>query len=225
MALERSNFWRDRLRSSLLLYVLTDRQLARGRREPEVVEAAIAGGATAIQLRWKTGSMREAFEVGRNLQQICARSGVLFVVNDRVDLALALEADCVHLGDEDLPLAEARKIVGDRMLIGFSPPTIAEALEAERKGADYLGVGPVYGTSTKADAGAAVGVEWITQVSQAVSIPIVGIGGINAQNARAIVEAGAVGVAVISSIVGADDVGSATRELREALTPESSHDA
>jgi thiamine-phosphate diphosphorylase len=222
---ERSNHWRERLRSSLLLYVLTDRQIANGRREPEIVEAAIVGGATAIQLRWKSGSLHEAFEIGRELQRICERSDVLFVVNDRVDLAIALDADCVHLGDEDLPVAAVRKIVGERMLIGYSPPTITEALEAEREGADYLGVGPVYGTSSKADAGAAVGVGWITEVSQAVSIPIVGIGGINAANAHAVVAAGAVGVAVISSIVGADDVVSATRELRMALMTATTGDA
>ena len=140
--------WQDRLRGSLRLYVLTDRQLARGRSEPEVVEAAIAGGATAIQLRWKTGSMREALTVGRELKQICARSGVLFVVNDRIDLALALDSDGVHLGDEDLPLLAARRIIGNQMLIGYSPPTLAEAIEAEQLGADYLGIGPVYGTST-----------------------------------------------------------------------------
>ncbi|HVB65514.1 MAG TPA: thiamine phosphate synthase [Nitrolancea sp.] len=208
---------RDRLRANLNLYVLTDRQLARGRGESEVVEAAIAGGATAIQLRWKTGSMREALIVGRELKQICARSGVLFVVNDRIDLALALDADGVHLGDEDLPLPEARKIVGERMLIGYSPPTLAEAIEAERLGADYLGIGPVYGTSTKADAGAAVGIERIAAVSRAVSIPIVGIGGITAANAAPVVLAGAAGVAVISSIVAADDVREAARQLRDAL--------
>ena len=214
---ERSEFWRENLRSSLRLYVLTDRQLAHGRGESEVVDAAIAGGATAIQLRWKTGSMREALAVGRELKQICDRSGVLFVVNDRIDLALALEADCVHLGDEDLPLPEARRIVGERMLIGYSPPTLAEAIEAEQLGADYLGVGPVYGTSSKADAGEAVGVERIAEVCRAVSIPIVGIGGINAGNAAPVIAAGAAGVAVISSVVAAADVRAAARQLHDAL--------
>ena len=214
---ERRDTLRDRLRSSLRLYVLTDRQLARGRSEAEVVQAAIDGGATAIQLRWKTGSMREALAVGRELKQICARADVLFVVNDRIDLALALDADCVHLGDEDLPLPEARKLVGERMLIGYSPPTLAEAIESERLGADYLGVGPVYGTSSKADAGEAVGVARISEVSRAVSIPIVGIGGINAGNAWPVVAAGASGVAVISSVVAADDVSQAARQLRRAI--------
>ncbi|HEX7101850.1 MAG TPA: thiamine phosphate synthase [Nitrolancea sp.] len=209
--------WRERLPDSLRLYVLTDRRLSRGRSECEVVQAAIAGGATAIQLRWKSGSMREAVDIGRELKAICAQSDVLFVVNDRIDLALALDADCVHLGDEDLPLDDARQIVGDRMLIGYSPPTLEEAIDAERLGADYLGVGPVYGTTSKSDAGEAIGVERIAAVARAVSIPIVGIGGITTGNATAVVRAGAAGVAVISSIVAADDVELAARDLRTAV--------
>jgi thiamine-phosphate diphosphorylase len=209
--------WRARLTESLRLYVLTDRGLSRGRSEREVVTAAIAGGATAIQLRWKRGTMREAVEVGRELKAICAESDVLFVVNDRVDLALALDADCVHLGDEDLPLAEARRIVGDRMLIGYSPRTLEEAIDAERLGADYLGVGPVYGTTSKSDAGEAIGVERIAAVARAASIPIVGIGGITAKNAAPVVQAGATGVAVISSVVAAEDIASAARDLRRAV--------
>jgi thiamine-phosphate diphosphorylase len=209
--------WRERLSECLRLYVLTDRGLSRGRSEREVVEAAIAGGATAIQLRWKTGSMREAVEVGRELKALCTRSDVLFVVNDRIDLALALDADCVHLGDEDLPLEDTRRIVGDRMLIGYSPPTLDEAIDAERLGADYLGVGPVYGTTSKSDAGEAIGVERIATVARAVSIPIVGIGGITAGNAAAVVKSGAAGVAVISSVVAADDVELAVRALRAAV--------
>jgi thiamine-phosphate diphosphorylase len=209
--------WRARLHDSLRLYVLTDRGLSRGRSEHEVVKAAIAGGATAIQLRWKSGSLREALDVGRDLKAICAESDVLFVVNDRIDLALALDADCVHLGDEDLPLEAARRLVGEHMLIGYSPPTLEEAIEAERLGADYLGVGPVYGTTTKSDAGEAIGVERIAAVARAVSIPIVGIGGISAMNAAPVVEAGAAGVAVISSVVAAADVASAARDLRTAV--------
>lgn len=209
--------WRMRLSESLRLYVLTDRGLSHGRSEREVVAAAIAGGATAIQLRWKSGTLREAIEVGRELKAICARSNVFFVVNDRIDLALALNADCVHLGDEDLPFEDAHRIVGKRMLIGYSPPTLEEAIEAERLGADYLGVGPVYGTTSKSDAGEAIGVERIAAVARSVSIPIVGIGGITATNAAPVVQAGAAGVAVISSVVAADDVESAARELRAAV--------
>ena len=214
---DRSRFLGERLRDALRVYVLTDRLLSKGRSEQEVVQAALAGGATAIQLRWKTGSLREAVEVGRVLRDMCRTAGVLFVVNDRVDLALTLEADAVHLGDEDLPVPEARRIVGDRMIIGYSPSTLVDAIQGERLGADYLGVGPVYGTSTKLDAGEAVGTRRVAVVSRSVSIPVVGIGGINADNAGAVIDAGAAGVAVISSVVAADDVREATSRLARSV--------
>ncbi len=211
------NFSGDRLRRALAVYVLTDRGLSRGRSEPEVVREAIAGGATAIQLRWKTGSLHEAIAVGRELRAMCREAGVMFVVNDRVDLALALEADAVHLGDEDLPIADARRLVGKAMVIGYSPATLVDALHAPRLGADYLGVGPVYGTTTKSDAGVAVGVRRIQEVCNAVSIPVVGIGGIDADNGGDVVRAGAAGVAVVSSVVAAEDVRGATMRLRQAI--------
>ncbi len=207
----------ERLRRALRLYVLTDRGLSRGRSEVEIVQAALAGGATAIQLRWKAGPLAEAVRAGRALRELCREAGALFVVNDRVDLALALEADGVHLGVEDLPLVEARRLAGDRLVIGFSPSTLEEALAAERAGADYLGVGPVYGTATKADAGPAVGIEHVRQIAVAVSIPVVGIGGITAGNARPVIEAGAAGVAVISAVVAADDPRAAAAALRSAV--------
>ncbi|MGA7669115.1 MAG: thiamine phosphate synthase [Nitrolancea sp.] len=207
----------ERLRGALAVYVLTDRGLSRGRTELEVVRQAIDGGATAIQLRWKSGSLHEAVAVGSQLREMCRDAAVMFVVNDRVDLAVALEADAVHLGDEDLPIREARKIVGDDMVIGYSPATLVDALQAPRLGADYLGVGPVYGTKTKSDAGEAVGVRRIQEVCDAISIPVVGIGGIDAENAADVVYAGAAGVAVISSVVAADDIRDATQRLRRAV--------
>jgi thiamine-phosphate diphosphorylase len=212
-----TGFRGDRLRKALRVYVLTDRSLARGRSEREIVEAAIAGGATAIQLRWKTGSLHEAMAIGRELGDLCRASGVMFVVNDRVDLAIALGADAVHLGDEDLPIPAARRIVGDAMVIGYSPATLDDALQGERLGADYLGVGPIYGTATKSDAGEPVGTQRITEVCRSITIPVVGIGGINAENAGAVIEAGAAGVAVISSVVAADDVREATMRLAKAV--------
>ncbi len=214
---DRSRFRGDRLRQALRVYVLTDRGLSRGRSEQETVQAAIAGGATAIQLRWKSGPLQEALAVGRELRQMCGDAGVMFVVNDRVDLALAIEADAVHLGDEDLPVPEARRIVGDDMVIGYSPATLVDALQGERLGADYLGVGPVYGTSSKLDAGMAVGTRRIVEVVRSVSIPVVGIGGISAENAAPVIQAGAAGVAVISSVVAADDVRAATVDLAQAV--------
>lgn len=210
--------WRGtRLRDALRLYVITDRTLARGRPESEIARQAIAGGATAIQLRWKTGPLSEAVRVGRELRELCRREGVLFVVNDRVDLALALEADGVHVGVTDLPVAETRRLVGDQLVVGFSPETLEQALEAEAAGADYLGVGPVYPTVTKPDAGPAVGLEHVKRIAAAVRIPVVGIGGITAENAGAVIRAGAVGVAVISAVVGADDIRLAAAQLRKVV--------
>jgi len=207
----------ERLRQALGLYVLTDRGLSRGRSEVEIIQAALAGGATAVQLRWKVGPLAEAVHAGRALRELCRETGALFVVNDRVDLALALEADGVHLGVEDLPLEEAHQLAGDRLILGFSPSTLDEALAAERAGADYLGIGPVYGTATKADAGPAVGLEHVRQIVQAVSIPVVGIGGITAANAQPVIEAGAAGVAVISAVVAADDPRAAAAALRAVV--------
>jgi thiamine-phosphate pyrophosphorylase len=212
--------WTPRLAETLSVYVLTDRALSRGRSEAEVVSSAIAGGATAIQLRWKEPSFRDAVTVARDLKAICVEQDVLFVVNDRLDLAMAVGADAVHLGEDDLPLPEARALVGESMLLGYSPANLDEAPWAEEAGADYLGVGPVYGTQTKSDAGEAVGIERIRQVRARTTIPVVGIGGINAGNAGPVIEAGADGVAVISSVVASEDITEATRELSTAV-----HDA
>jgi thiamine-phosphate diphosphorylase len=208
---------RDRLRDALRVYVLTDQILATGREVESIVAAAIAGGATAIQFRWKLGPLPEALRAGHELRALCRDAGVLFVVNDRVDLALALGADGVHLGVEDLPVANARSLVGDRMIIGYSPETPADAVSAERAGADYLGVGPIFGTTTKADAGGAVGPGHLAVIVRAVSIPVVGIGGITAENVPVVIEAGASGVAVISAVVGARDVQAAARVLRSRV--------
>jgi thiamine-phosphate pyrophosphorylase len=205
------------LRDALRVYVLTDRSVSRSRAETDVVREAIAGGATAIQLRWKDGPLWEAVEIGRRLRDICDGENVLFVVNDRVDLALALDADGVHVGEDDLPVREVRKLVGSRMIVGYSPPTLVEAVQAERAGADYLGVGPVFGTSTKADAGRAVGTDRIRDVAASVRIPVVGIGGIGSENAGAVIAAGAAGVAVISAVVAQDDIAAASRTLRQAV--------
>lgn len=207
----------EQLRRALRVYVLTDRGLSRGRSETEIVADAISGGATAIQLRWKSGALRDAAEVGGKLRDMCRAAGVMFVVNDCLDLALALKADAVHLGDEDLPLSEARRIAGDKLVIGYSPATLVDALQAPRLGADYLGIGPVYGTSSKPDAGKAVGVRRIEEVCRSVDIPVVGIGGINPDNAAAVIGAGAAGVAVISSVVAADDVCTAAKLLAQSV--------
>ena len=208
--------WTD-LGRALRVYVLTDRVLARGRSETDIARAALDGGATAIQLRWKQGSLAEAIAVGRAVRTVCRQHGALFIVNDRVDLALAVNADGVHLGEDDLPVAEARRLTGPDLVIGYSPSSVADADRAARDGADYLGVGPVFGTRTKPDAGEAIGLDGLRRMVAAVSIPVVGIGGITGANAAAVIGAGACGVAVISAVVGADDVAAAARELRVAV--------
>jgi thiamine-phosphate pyrophosphorylase len=210
-------FWKPKLADALAVYVLTDRKLSRGLSEQDVVRRAIAGGATAVQLRWKEGPLREAVSLARELKSICAEAGILFAVNDRLDLAMAVEADAVHLGEDDLPVPEARALVGESMIIGYSPADVTEIEWAIDSGVDYLGVGPVYGTSSKDDAGEAVGIERMRQVRDLTDIPFVGIGGIHASNAVAVIEAGADGVAVISSVVAQDDIESAARLLSDAV--------
>ncbi len=208
------SMWSERLVDVLTVYVLTDRGLSGGLSEQDVVRHAIDGGATAIQLRWKDAPLREAVSVARELKSICAERDVLFVINDRIDLAMAIEADAVHLGEDDLPIPEARRLVGDSMILGYSPADLNEVEWAFEAGADYLGVGPVYGTSSKNDAGEAVGIERMREVRRLTDRPFVGIGGIHAGNAAPVIEAGADGVAVISSVVAQADIEGAARSLR-----------
>ena len=205
------------------LCVITERWRERG--HIDVAKAAIAGGAGAIQLRDKELPARELFEIGRQIRDLCRQAGVLFFVNDRPDLALALHADGVHIGQDDLPVAEARRLLdysGRRLILGASAPTPEEARAAEKQGADYVSVGPVFATATKADAGPAVGLETIGHVKSACYLPVVAIGGISAENARSVIEAGADAVAVISAVTRADDMERATRELAEAVAARSS---
>lgn len=200
----------------LRVYVITDRSF-RGRTHEDVARAALQGGATALQLRDKHAGGRELVRWARRLRELARASGALFVVNDRVDVALAAEADGAHVGDEDLPVADARRLLGPHRVVGASAGTVEEALRAQEQGADYLGVGPVFPTATKPDAGDAIGPEGLRRIASAVRIPVVAIGGITPENAAEAVWAGAVGVAVISAVAAADDMVQATRRLREAV--------
>ncbi len=199
------------------LYVVTDSGLARGRPLVEIVAAAIRGGADAVQLREKEAPARAQLALGRRLRDLTREAGVLFIVNDRADLAVALDADGVHVGQDDLPPDVARRIVGPERIIGVSAGTLDEALAARDAGADYLGVGPIYATATKPDAGAATGPELIAAIRRRVDLPIVGIGGIGRDNAAVVLAAGADGVAVVSAVVAADDPEAAARELKERM--------
>ncbi|HSW10664.1 MAG TPA: thiamine phosphate synthase [Bacillota bacterium] len=200
----------------LSLYVIADCAIAR-RPVPEIVEAALAGGATAVQLRWKTGTDRQILAVGEALRLITRRAGVPLIVNDRVDLALALEGDGVHLGPDDLPVRLARKLLGGGAIIGYSAGEAGEAAVAEAEGADYLGVGPFRVTTTKEDAGAPLGPAGLARVARAVRIPVIAIGGLGADTVAAAVAAGAAGVAVASAVMTAEAPEAACRELLQLV--------
>lgn len=197
----------------LELVVVTDPRCGEGRALVDVVRAALRGGAPAVQLRAKSGTAREAVELARALREATRAAGALLFVNDRVDVALAAGADGAHVGDDDLPVAAARRIVPPGFLLGRSAETPEQAVRAREEGADYVGVGPVYETASKDDAGLPVGLARVRAVSAAAGIPAVGIGGIDAGNAAEVARAGAAGVAVIRAVMQAPDPADAVREL------------
>ena len=199
------------------LYLVTDRGLARGRSTLEIVKAAVRGGVTCVQLREKECSTLDFIEQARTVKDFLKARGVPLVINDRVDVALAVEADGVHLGQTDMPLEIAKKILGGSMFIGISAESLEDALEAEKGGADYLGVSPIYATPTKTDTAPALGLEGLREIKKAVNIPLVGIGGLNPGNAPEVIRNGADGVAVVSAIVAADDPGQAAAELKRII--------
>jgi thiamine-phosphate pyrophosphorylase len=201
----------------LVLHVLTDREWSRGRDMLSVAAAALDGGATVIQLRDKTASTRLLIEEGLALRALTRVRGALLIVNDRVDVALAVEADGAHVGQDDMPVGFARRLLGPHRILGVSAATMEEADEALAGGADYLGVGPIFPSLGKADAGPATGVDLLTELAERYATPLVAIGGITAENATAVVRAGACGVAVITAVVSAEDITAASRQLRLAV--------
>lgn len=195
------------------LYVITDEGLSGGRSHEEQARAALAGGAGVIQLRDKTSSSLRLYEAALAIRKLCRDHGALLIVNDRVDIALAANADGVHIGPDDLPVEVVRQLMPGR-LVGASAGTVEEAVQMERDGADYLGVGAIYeARGSKADAGPPVGPARLAAIRAAVRLPLVGIGGIKAGNAAPVIAAGADGVAVITGVVGAPDITAAAREL------------
>ncbi|CAN5612228.1 thiamine phosphate synthase [soil metagenome] len=205
------------LAQRLSLVVLTDPSCGRGRTIVDVVRASLQGGAPAIQLRAKGQQSREVLELARVLCRETRAVGALLFVNDRVDVALAAGADGVHLGDDDLPLQAARRITPPGFLVGRSVDTPREAEIAATEGADYIGVGPVYGTPSKADAGEPIGAEGIRRVREITRIPIVAIGGLDECNCSEAVAAGADGIAVIRAVMMAVDPTETTRRLLAAV--------
>jgi len=201
--------------------VVTDRQLSGNRPETEVVEAALRGGATSIQLRAKELEGRELTLLARQLKAICRSFGALFFVNDRLDVALAAEADGVHLGQNDLPLKDARRIsrcvAGEDFIIGVTAENVEQAVEAEQGGADYLGTAAIFPTTTKKYEQGAIGLDMLREIVRQVKIPVVAIGGIKSNNAQEVLSCGASGIAVVSAVVASPDPESAARELSELL--------
>ncbi|WP_424017047.1 thiamine phosphate synthase [Halorientalis pallida] len=200
-------------------YLVTAEAISAGRSTVEIVEGAIDGGIDVVQLREKEMPARDRYDLGLELRELTRDADVPLIVNDRVDLAAAVDADGVHLGDADLPISVARDRLGEDAIVGRSVSTPEAAREAERAGADYLGVGAVYPTDSKDTdpEGTEIGLDRIRAVAEAVEIPFVGIGGVKPDNAAAVIEAGADGVAVISAITAADDPAAATRELGAAV--------
>jgi thiamine-phosphate pyrophosphorylase len=200
------------------LYVITDEALGGGRPHEEQARAALAGGAGLIQLRDKMATAQRLYEAACAMRELTRAVGALLIVNDRLDIALAAGADGLHVGPDDLPVAVARRLLRPGMILGASAGTVEEAVAAERDGADYLGVGAIYeARGSKVDAGAPVGPERVRAIRAAVRIPIVGIGGIKAENATPVIAAGADGVAVITGVVGAPDIAAAAARLVEMV--------
>lgn len=198
------------------LHLVVDTDWLKGRTEVEVARQAIKGGAGMIQLRDKRRTMKELLPVAREMKAACEASGVLFVVNDYLDLALAIGADCLHLGQSDLPLNVARRLLPVEMMVGRSTHSIEQAVEAEAEGADYVAVGAVYPTQSKHSV-TIVGTATVEAVREIVKAPLVAIGGINRSNVGPVVKAGADAIAVISAVMGAEDIERATKELVDAI--------
>jgi thiamine-phosphate pyrophosphorylase len=199
------------------LYLVTDRGLARGRSTVEVVKAAVSGGVTCVQLREKDCSTLEFIEQARAIKNFLEEREVPLIINDRLDVALAVGADGVHLGQSDMPLEMARKIAGSSMLIGISAESVQDAVEAENGGADYLGVSPIYATPTKTDTAPPLGIQGLREIKNRIKIPLVGIGGLNNSNAAEVIRNGADGVAVVSAIVAAEDPETAAMNLKQII--------
>lgn len=202
------------------LYGIYDPTQSGGRHLDKVLKELITGGGRVVQLRFKELPAKEFLDLALEAKRETARVGCLLIINDRVDVALAAGADGVHLGQEDLPLAVARRLMG-RKIIGISTHNLSQALEAQQGGADYIGFGPILGTRTKQTGYAPRGLDMLREVRRAVSLPIVAIGGLSEENVREVWQAGADAVAMISSLVGAKDISEATQRILALAQPSS----
>jgi thiamine-phosphate pyrophosphorylase len=206
---------KKKLLGEIDLYLVTDSGLSKKGTLSDV-RNAVEAGCRIVQYREKNRSTKEMVEEASLLKEIC-RDKAIFLVNDRIDVAMAVDADGVHIGQDDMPIAIARQLLGSDKIIGLTVHDLREALEAEREGADYVGLSPIFDTSTKKDAGKGIGPERIREVKDALSIPIVTIGGINKENCVSVVRGGADSLVAISSIVCSDDVKRETKDFIEII--------
>lgn len=202
------------------LYLILDKKLCGDRDPLKLAEEAIAGGVDIIQLRDKQSAANKIVETAVELRELTRRKGITFIVNDRVDIALAVDADGVHLGEDDLPLDLTRKMLKADKIIGVSTHNLAQAQEAEEKSADYISIGAIFPTATKSEA-PVVGIEMIRQIAANIRTPFVTIGGINLNNIEQVLRAGAKRVAVGSAILASEDITQAAKELKSKLSASS----
>jgi len=199
------------------LYCITAEELSIGRSNIEVVQEMIAAGAQIIQYREKDKKMRAKYKECSTIRKMTKEAGVTFIVNDDIDLAMIVQADGVHIGQDDLPIEKVRELVGDKMIIGISTHCPAEAQQAVSAGADYIGVGPMFKTATKKDVCDPVGFEYLEYVAKNISIPFVAIGGIKLGNISEVVKRGTQCLAIISEITMAHDISARIKEIREVI--------
>jgi len=199
------------------LYVITDRRIARGLPHAEIARLAIEGGADVVQLRDKSLSCKDLLAAACEIRRITRDEGVLFIVNDRIDIAIASGADGVHLGQDDIPLPDARRLAPPGFIIGISVGCVADAIAAESAGAGYVALSPIFPTTSKEDAGQGHGMGVLRGICAAVSLPVIAIGGITPLNVPQVIAAGAEGVAVISAVVGQQDIAGAARQMKAII--------
>ena len=199
------------------LYLVTDRSVMSAKSLEQAVEQAIQGGCTVVLLREKYASSREFFETAQRVKQITDSYHIPLIINDRTDICLAVNAAGIHIGQQDLPAKIVRSMVGPDKIIGVSAATLSEAIQAEQDGADYLGVGAMFATSTKTNT-RPVTIEQLTQIKQAVQIPVVAIGGIQSSNAATLTKTGIDGIAVVSAILAQENITHAAEQLKTCFT-------
>lgn len=200
------------------LYLITDRGIIKDRCLKDCVEEAIKGGVTIVQIREKDASTREFYNIAKEVKEVTDKYNIPLIINDRLDIALAVDAAGVHLGQSDMSIEVARKILGEEKIIGISAGNLEEALEAEKSGADYLGIGAIFYTGTKKDIDEPIGLEGLKEIINKIKIPSVAIGGINKDNTEDVIKTGVNGISVISAILGYEDTKKASEELVSKLS-------